>query len=202
VRLDKQAEIGASARDSLACTNRQHLGDKNDDGGETHQEACLTGSPRRRRAHKQSEYQAARGERKTKEALTLTLVLTHAFPYEVKLSEIPGGCVFCRIDAPHDRILDRSRTADISRALHADHDSAGLNKQRGANALDRTCDRQPSEPQSRLNTGLSPECPRQESNLDLPLRRRSSYPLDYEGKGRPALHVRRRHQAKASAARR
>src|SRR3979409_976670 len=24
-------------------------------------------------------------------------------------------------------------------------------------------------------------CPRQESNLDLPLRRRSSYPLDYEG---------------------
>jgi hypothetical protein len=25
------------------------------------------------------------------------------------------------------------------------------------------------------------ECPRQESNLDLPLRRRSSYPLDYEG---------------------
>jgi hypothetical protein len=26
-----------------------------------------------------------------------------------------------------------------------------------------------------------PRCPRQESNLDLPLRRRSSYPLDYEG---------------------
>ena len=25
------------------------------------------------------------------------------------------------------------------------------------------------------------QCPRQESNLDLPLRRRSSYPLDYEG---------------------
>jgi hypothetical protein len=24
-------------------------------------------------------------------------------------------------------------------------------------------------------------CPRRESNLDLPLRRRSSYPLDYEG---------------------
>src|SRR6202035_5453255 len=31
--------------------------------------------------------------------------------------------------------------------------------------------------------GLSVECPRQESNLDLPLRRRSSYPLDYEGAG-------------------
>ena len=29
--------------------------------------------------------------------------------------------------------------------------------------------------------GLSSPCPRQESNLDLPLRRRSSYPLDYEG---------------------
>src|SRR5207253_7134076 len=26
-----------------------------------------------------------------------------------------------------------------------------------------------------------PSCPRRESNLDLPLRRRSSYPLDYEG---------------------
>jgi hypothetical protein len=39
---------------------------------------------------------------------------------------------------------------------------------------------------SRLNTGLSPPCPRQESNLDLPLRRRSSYPLDYEGAGHRA----------------
>src|SRR3979490_588172 len=28
---------------------------------------------------------------------------------------------------------------------------------------------------------VSCACPRQESNLDLPLRRRSSYPLDYEG---------------------
>lgn len=30
-------------------------------------------------------------------------------------------------------------------------------------------------------TSNPPPCPRQESNLDLPLRRRSSYPLDYEG---------------------
>ncbi len=30
-------------------------------------------------------------------------------------------------------------------------------------------------------------CPRQESNLDLPLRRRSSYPLDYEGAGPSSL---------------
>ena len=29
-------------------------------------------------------------------------------------------------------------------------------------------------------------CPRQESNLDLPLRRRSSYPLDYEGAAQSA----------------
>lgn len=36
----------------------------------------------------------------------------------------------------------------------------------------------------RLNTNDPPECPRQESNLDLPLRRRSSYPLDYEGSAR------------------
>jgi FtsH-binding integral membrane protein len=30
-------------------------------------------------------------------------------------------------------------------------------------------------------------CPRQESNLDLPLRRRPSYPLDYEGASRPRM---------------
>src|SRR5690349_21315647 len=35
--------------------------------------------------------------------------------------------------------------------------------------------------ESRMDTRLPPPCPRQESNLDLPLRRRSSYPLDYEG---------------------
>ena len=33
----------------------------------------------------------------------------------------------------------------------------------------------------RTNTSDPAPCPRQESNLDLPLRRRSSYPLDYEG---------------------
>jgi Phage integrase family len=32
--------------------------------------------------------------------------------------------------------------------------------------------------------GISGRCPRRESNLDLPLRRRSSYPLDYEGAAR------------------
>jgi hypothetical protein len=35
--------------------------------------------------------------------------------------------------------------------------------------------------QSARIAGLQYKCPRQESNLDLPLRRRSSYPLDYEG---------------------
>src|ERR1700735_2847999 len=33
----------------------------------------------------------------------------------------------------------------------------------------------------RRHQGISQRCPRRESNLDLPLRRRSSYPLDYEG---------------------
>ena len=36
--------------------------------------------------------------------------------------------------------------------------------------------------ETRPGAGIFCECPRQESNLNLPLRRRSSYPLDYEGK--------------------
>ncbi len=39
---------------------------------------------------------------------------------------------------------------------------------------------------SSAGAGPFSRCPRQESNLDLPLRRRSSYPLDYEGAARRA----------------
>ena len=39
--------------------------------------------------------------------------------------------------------------------------------------------------QKQLNSRAFRACPRQESNLDLPLRRRPSYPLDYEGASRP-----------------
>jgi hypothetical protein len=43
---------------------------------------------------------------------------------------------------------------------------------------------------SNLRVGCRQECPRQESNLDPPLRRRLSYPLDYEGQS-PARGARK-----------
>ena len=60
--------------------------------------------------------------------------------------------------------------------------SMGSNgQQRGYGGWRRSCDERAACPESRLFVGLPRRCPRQESNLDLPLRRRSSYPLDYEG---------------------
>ncbi len=51
----------------------------------------------------------------------------------------------------------------------------------------------PDTPCSRTRgiAGLFDQCPRRESNLDLPLRRRSSYPLDYEGAGPRHCRARR-----------
>src|ERR1039458_1751542 len=58
-------------------------------------------------------------------------------------------------------------------------------QQRASNASARACSERSTASQTYSLAGLSQRCPRQESNLDLPLRRRSSYPLDYEGvKGR------------------
>jgi hypothetical protein len=56
-------------------------------------------------------------------------------------------------------------------------------QQRGFWTQERPCDEQLATPKTCRLAGLSWLCPRRESNLDLPLRRRSSYPLDYEGAG-------------------
>jgi hypothetical protein len=61
------------------------------------------------------------------------------------------------------------------------HEKAAKGQRQRSDALDGARGEHRSEPKNRLNTGLPGLCPRQESNLDLPLRRRSSYPLDYEG---------------------
>jgi hypothetical protein len=61
----------------------------------------------------------------------------------------------------------------------------------------RACSERSTTSQTCPLAGHSLPCPRQESNLDLPLRRRSSYPLDYEG---AADRTREGLQAKATGA--